>query len=181
MELYVRTFVKMFDDKEINVTWRKDGVSFRSNVNLTQSLSDINPELTEEEFVNTVFRIAVVAQQIANNKDIDSEEEVLSELVLTLFLEERPELRNFILVHTSSQMRVLENVEYQIVTKMDSSDASKALANTMLLNIVTRDISKTEDDYALSNICLELSSKDINDILVLLKKSIDDLKLCQIH
>jgi hypothetical protein len=134
-----------------------------------EKLKDDN---TKKEFANFMFDVfSGIKDFVTNNSSINDQSENFFQRILEII----PGIREYILVKSSSNLNLLNESDWEIMTKRDSKTPENIIAYSILLNL---DINPPSSDEDKSNIfSVELTQNEaiqlvnkLNDALKQLKK-----------
>ncbi|WP_137791940.1 hypothetical protein [Bacillus sp. E(2018)] len=168
--IQVKLFKKFYDEKKIVIIWRKNEQGLKILEEFKDSLS--NMEISEQEIVDIGFEILHLSQAIATgNIPLHSLNEEKLQVIKEYFLDE--DLLQQINIHTSSVNNIIESFDTEILTKRNKKNPEKIITLTSLISFSYRNsYSKFEN---IDSFSLELSKKDLEELIKNLNKTLDDL------
>lgn len=168
-EVYTTLFARLYDEGKILVKWGAQSTGMRSKVDVETELSSCGEEgLTEQDFLKAAFSIISISKKISIGLDSELESDK-HKIVSTIFLKNNKQLKDYILVQSSSRSNVFEDLDYEILTKRDKSDITKILTNTILVNLFGRDASSKADEPIFNKFAIELTENELEELITSLK------------
>lgn len=179
--LCAKTLAKLFDEGKVEFAWWRDGGRFRSTVSLEEELSRLDVGVSEEDFVRFTFKTLATAQAVSIGDDgILNEDPELSDIIQEYFLRGNQDLMDYINVHSTSNATVLDDFDYEILTKRGKSNPKKVLTHTALVNFYTLELGK--EDITVERVSIELTRKEIEQVIEQCRTILNQLsELEQIH
>lgn len=126
-------FLELYGNGDLEVDWRKDSTGLRSLIDLDDRLLKKKCDFDKEEFISATFEIIQASRSIALGEKPSDITEDQKNLILNKFLSNDETVQNIILGSTSNNM-VFEDLDYEILTKRSKYDPNNILCYTILLN-----------------------------------------------
>lgn len=171
---YLDIFVGLYKEKQILIDLRGNQTIIRSKEELRNILDRINPNIDEEQFVETVFKIIDIAKSITTGTAELLKEEIEDDyidLVNNYFLQDQS-IKNTISTDSLITQDYIGNIEYEILTKRNRQNVSEILGYTLQLKIEIKN--STQDT---KRIVCELSKDEVSKLIEILQGAIEDIKL----
>jgi len=171
---YLDIFVGLYKEKQILIDLRGNQTIIRSKEELRNILDRINPNIDEEQFVETVFKIIDIAKSITTGTAELLKEEIEDDyidLVNNYFLQDQS-IKNTIATDSLITQDYIGNIEYEILTKRNRQNVSEILGYTLQLKIEIKN--STQDT---KRIVCELSKDEVSKLIEILQGAIEDIKL----
>lgn len=171
---YLDIFVGLYKEKQILIDLRGNQTIIRSKKELRNILDRINPNIDEEQFVETVFKIIDIAKSITTGTAELLKEEIEDDyidLVNNYFLQDQS-IKNTIATDSLITQDYIGNIEYEILTKRNRQNVSEILGYTLQLKIEIKN--STQDT---KRIVCELSKDEVSKLIEILQGAIEDIKL----
>lgn len=175
LKRYADIFGDLLDSAKMSVKWSRTGYVLRTSKQLESHLKEIDKNFSKKEFEQYARYIIRALKFLCNNENPkDDDDKELFPVVDELVLSPRPDLRNNILVRTTTFNTLFEGISNEIVTKRSRSNPKKVLGFSALLNIHY----VTVDDEELS-LTMEVSKTEIETLishLMDVKETLDELQ-----
>lgn len=171
---YLDIFVGLYKEKQILIDLRGNQTIIRPKEELRNILDRINPNIDEEQFVETVFKIIDIAKSITTGTAELLKEEIEDDyidLVNNYFLQDQS-IKNTIATDSLITQDYIGNIEYEILTKRNRQNVSEILGYTLQLKIEIKN--STQDT---KRIVCELSKDEVSKLIEILQGAIEDIKL----
>ncbi|MGG1073117.1 hypothetical protein ABE178_25360 [Priestia megaterium] len=187
-ETYLKLFTKLFKNDDISVVWKSRGGSVRTDIDLEDELSKIDDSLSEDDFFQLSFEIISLARLIAMGNVTQEEEEGTEvennddeisfshkiDLISEYFITQ--ELIDHINVQTQPLTNVIDEFDYEIITKRNKKDPSKIMSYSVMLNLLLRDNFSNLDNGQVERVAVEMTEKEIRDTIEMLQESLTALE-----
>lgn len=172
----VKLFNELYKNKDIIVVWRRNKIELKVKTDLNKKLKEMNTELSEEKFIENTFEIIHICKLNALGININNEEEIdpfkydiiKQHLLNKDFLDE-------LNIQLTSTANLIDETDFEILTKRSKENTSNIITHTVLLNLFARN-TFTEEGNSLKLVNIELSKKQLNELVEKLKNVIEDLE-----
>lgn len=170
-KIYLELFTKLCEDKQIDISWRENPMTFRSIQDIGEYLKD-KPELNEEEFVDAIFKIIGISKLITTEVEgsIKGTNQEFIDLVNNTFLSNQS-FRSDIATQILTNGSYIDELETEVLTKRAKSNPQNILGYSALLNI---DYKKSSKDS--KNLILELNEDELSKLIEKLKAVREEIK-----
>lgn len=171
---YLYLFKQLYVEEKIEISWSKESAGFKTLFDIDELLPS---NMNKDDFLNASFSIIRAAQNIAVGLLPEDKEEIEQfSLVNEIFLESNQELISLINIHSSSNLKILDEIDFEILTKRSKTNPNEIISLTTCLNLFVKDLSKREDDNNIHKVSLELSIKEIKYIIETLENTLESLE-----
>lgn len=170
---YLDLFLHFFKEEKLKVNWRENPMTFSTKSSIKDSLKHYDPNLEEQEFIQTIFMILQISKAISIEDEhaIENIEQEFKELVSEKFLNDL-NLKNEVATQILTRGSHIENLKYEILTKRSERNPQHILGYSFLLSIDYKDDSENK-----SKLLLELSSGELSKFIEVLQKAREDIHL----
>lgn len=175
---YFAELLKGFIDRDIvRIDWGKSNQGLKLSKTAKEKLKESEYPITEEEFAEISFEIIYICIALsAGTINIMEFEESKVDIVKSNFLTD--DLKDEINIKTSSSSKVVEEFNYQILTKRNVNNPEDIITYSILLEILSNEPRlSTRDSKYLDNINLEVSEKQLRDLIKTLTQIIDNVHM----
>ncbi|EJQ20144.1 hypothetical protein [Bacillus cereus] len=166
----ISLFSKLYFSDDILVTWGQEA-TLKLSPNVDTELEKLNFNITKEDFVNECFKIISLATKLASgNTEILHEKKeapLVNEYLLT-----NKELLQHINVQTTSNIQVIEDIDYELLTKRYKENIQDILGYSIAISLDTNNKEKTDRN----RLNIELSKTDAKNLIELLNKALVDVE-----
>lgn len=153
VQKYGNFMYEQLRNETILVSWRKKGFSLRLvNENILDDLE------SKEEFIDTAFFILKNARSYMEEKSID---EAYVEYIKKL-IDNVPYLKNNFMVYKSSGSYILEEYDYEILTKRDNEDINNVVGYSSQVSL---NATHSNDSDKMKTMTFEISSHDLDKLI----------------
>ncbi|MBU4639423.1 hypothetical protein [Bacillus toyonensis] len=165
---FVKVFSELHSSEDILITWGAEA-TLKLSTRIDLELEKFN--LTKEEFANECFKIITIASNIASgNINLRAEEEEV-QIVNDIFLQDK-DLLQYINVHTTSQSQILDEADYELLTKRYKKHINEVLTYSIGLSVNTNNSQRNNKKH----INLELSKSDAKQLIEILNQALVDIE-----
>ena len=165
---YAKVFSDLISNGNLTIKSNQSSAYLRTEIKLNKEVKKYDDSFEEKEFlrvafaiVNTIRGIVLKDEQRLDEDLIEIAEELMSNI---------QGLREEMLIKSSSNLELLDEINYEILTKRDKDEIHKVDFYSVLLNINTI---KTKDKS--NSLTVELTRNEINKIIVMLQKSLEEI------
>lgn len=168
-------FSQLYKDKQIKPVWGKHRGGIKAEKDIEEILQTIDPNISPDDFISDAFDIMSISRLITlgfSPKDSEQKRkfEIVSEKFLTNSLKEE------ILINCTSTLSILENIDYQIITKRSKQNAEEIIGNTAILSIRYKDFYKNDYEPPTECLNLEVTKSDLYKLKETIEKVIKSLE-----
>lgn len=173
---YAEIFIDLYIKNIIIVKWFSEGVRIEAHdYNLKKELETIDDKIILDDFIGQVFYILNEARRIVlkndNTYDYDSEKII----IIKEILQRCPQLIDDIKVKCTSKQNLLDNFDYEILTKRNKNDINEILTYSILINLeLFNDDSKNKGNH---KILFELAETDVENMIKVLQEALEKLQI----
>lgn len=172
---YVKLFTQYFKEGAIEVKWSREQVALSPKVNLETRLNSLNEEYDEKEFLKVAFEILRTARTVAKGEIPEKIGEDELNVISEYFLSE-PGIKEFVLIRTESNVGLLKELNYEILTKRNKKTPTEILGYSTLLSINYSNNLGDSDSYSEDRIVLEVTKEEIEILISGLQDALDTFK-----
>ncbi|WP_175615431.1 hypothetical protein [Piscibacillus halophilus] len=164
---------EFYDDELIQIDWGRHNQGLRVTRRAKKKLNEY--DISEDSFVETAFEILYIAVSLASgtvplSKFDEKNIDVVKEFFIT------PELIDEVNIKTTSFSNIINDVEYQVLTKRHKNN-NKVVTYSILLELLTTDSkTNTNDRKNINHEVFELSEGDLEKLIDSLSSMLADLK-----
>lgn len=187
---YVKYISQLLNEKNIEILWRQNNGGLNVKIDLETELPKVNPSFIEEEFIEVTFEVIAISRLIAidnvldekngykdiknvsKNTDISLIDKI--QIIKENFLNDK--LIQYINVQTQSITNVLEDINFDILTKRSRKNPSKVITYSALLSLYIRDGHTNVDNEVADKITVELTEQDILNTIDLLNDTLSSME-----
>ena len=165
---YAKAFLDLNTIGNITIKSNQSSAYLRTEINLKKELKKYDDSFEEKEFLNVAFAIVKTIRGLVLKDDQRLDEdliEIAEELLLNI-----PGLREEMIVKASSNLDLLDEINYEILTKRNKNEICKIDFYSVLLNINTTKIKERS-----SSLNVELTRNEINEIIVMLQRALEEI------
>ncbi|WP_141434402.1 hypothetical protein [Bacillus sp. 03113] len=183
---YVKYFSYLFNEKDISVMWRQKNVGINFSIDIESELPKINSSFNEKEFMEISFEILSLSRLISRREFLDDDlREVNDKTEDIKFLDKidiiseyflNDDLIQYINVQTQSITNVLDEVDYEILTKRSKKTPEEIISHSLLLRLSVRDNYSKEDQDNVERITVELTKSEVEKTIELLNEALSSLE-----
>ena len=175
---YINVLADFLDDGKVEILWKRNGAAFRVNVDLESELSQINEGLSESEFLQTAFDVFQAAKAISHGeKENSNVDEEWANIVSQHFIRNDKDLIDYILIHSTSAAKVLNEIDYEILTKRNKVNPTEVLTHSILINIFVNDVTDKQDESPTDKLSVELTKAEIEELMQKCNSILGELSL----
>lgn len=165
---------ELLKSNKIEIKWRKYSMGITAP-NLKNDLLRINPLIKEKEFLTFLFSMLDKARSIALGETLEVEENQQN-LINQLF-QRFPTMKEEVWIRCRSNLNLLESVDYEILTKRNDKNLYEVVSHSVLL-VVTAGEAQRGNEPVKKSLTMELTRQEVEHLIVLLKKSLDEIHIC---
>ncbi len=170
----VKVFSELYKTDDILVTWGEDS-TLKLNSQIGSQIKHLN--LSTEEFADVCFKIISIATNIATGKiDVTSSKNEDVHIVNKILLQDT-DLLQLININTTSNLQILEEGGYELLTKRLKINIHQPYTYTIAFTLNTHNHRKENKQ----NLSIELSKKDAKDLIELLNRALVDIEELEAH
>jgi|GEM_PF-7056130 len=171
-EDYLEIFIQLYNDKKIDINWRDNPMTFRTDVDFGSYLKTIDPTLNEKEFIGSIFRILRISKKITTESENEiKEDQEIIDLVSEKFLYDS-DFKSNIASKILTNGNYIDDFNYEVLTKRDKNNPENILGYSALLNIDYKNSTKDKE-----KILLELSEEELSVLIDKLQEVKQDIKV----
>lgn len=176
----IKVLSDLYSDQRVEINWSRGNVSFRAKMDLSEYLASMDIE--HDEFVQVAFDALFTARALAIGENVSKahwDEELLNAVKVNL-LDRNPSLVHNIVIRNSPVAPVLNDIEFEVLTKRSKSVPEDVLMYSGLLHLFIKDNFTNSEETTGSTVSIELTKTDIENLIGSLQKltsQIDALNL----
>lgn len=162
-------FVKLALEGKLNIVWQRSSAKIGTDAGLKDELKKNEIEVKESDFIQCSFEFINELRAYVLNLD-KTEIEGKDENLIGKFLEEKPDIKDDIIVRSTSNNNLISDIDYEILTKRNKDDLTQIDTYSALLNITYQTLNENENGSIERNVTVELSKEDLQDTINKLKE-----------
>lgn len=174
-EAYVKVFTDLYSQDKISVKWRKESAGLRLQVNLADELARIDSSFIEEEFLEVAFLVIRVTKEIVIGETPEEIDSNKLDIIRKLFLND-PDFIEYIYIQASSKVSVVENIDYEILTKRSEKNPNEIKGYSSLVNLVIGDSYERGDDSNFKRLLVEVTKYELKHTIKTLQNILEELE-----
>lgn len=173
---YAEIFIDLYIKNIIIVKWFSEGVRIEAHdYNLKKELEAIDDKINLDDFIGQVFYILNEARRIVLKNDGTYDYDSEKIIIIKEILQRCPQLIDDIKVKCTSKQNLLDNFDYEILTKRNKNDINEILTYSILINLeLFNDDSKNKGNH---KILFELAETDVENMIKVLQEALEKLQI----